>query len=167
MDEMGIQNIEKKIITRDQAAKIGSEFRESGKKLVFTNGCFDLLHPGHIDLLIRARSLGNALMVGLNTDASIRRLKGENRPILDEYSRSLMLAALEVVNWVTLFDEDTPHNLIREVRPVVLVKGGDYTPDTVVGRDIIEADGGKVVIVPITIPCSTSDILEKFLSERR
>ncbi|MCX6645947.1 MAG: D-glycero-beta-D-manno-heptose 1-phosphate adenylyltransferase [bacterium] len=162
---MGIQNIEKKIIPRGQAGKIGAEFRTRGKKLVFTNGCFDLMHPGHIDLLIRARSAGDALMVGLNTDTSIRRLKGETRPILDEHSRALMLAALEVVNWVTLFDEDTPFELISAVLPMVLVKGGDYTPDTVVGRDIVERAGGRIVIVPITIHYSTSAILEKFLSE--
>jgi rfaE bifunctional protein nucleotidyltransferase chain/domain len=165
MDDMGIQNIEKKIVPRTQAAKIGAELRVRNKKLVFTNGCFDLLHPGHIDLLIRARSAGDALMVGLNTDASIKRLKGESRPILDEHSRALMLAALSVVNWVTLFGEDTPYDLISAVVPMVLVKGGDYTPDTVVGRDVVEKAGGKVVIVPITIHYSTSAILEKFLSD--
>ena len=163
MDDLGIQHIEKKIISRERASEIGAKYRDNGKTLVFTNGCFDLIHPGHIDLLIRARSQGQALMVGLNTDASIKRLKGEKRPILDEHSRALMLAALEVVNWVVLFDEDTPLDLISSVLPGILVKGGDYTPETVVGRDAVENAGGKVVIVPITYHYSTSEILEKYL----
>jgi len=157
----GIRELEKKVIDRARAARIGDDMRSSGRTLVFTNGCFDLIHPGHIDLLIRARSLGDALMVGLNTDASVRRLKGPGRPILDEGSRSQMLAALEVVNWVILFDEDTPIDLIREVGPMILAKGGDYTPDTVVGKDIVEGVGGKVVIIPITMQFSTSAIMEK------
>jgi rfaE bifunctional protein nucleotidyltransferase chain/domain len=157
----GIRELEKKVIDRERAAKIGGDMRSSGRALVFTNGCFDLIHPGHIDLLIRARSLGDALMVGLNTDASVRRLKGAGRPILDEGSRSQMLAALEVVNWVVLFDEDTPIDLIREVGPTILVKGGDYTPEAVVGKEIVEGLGGNVVIVPITMQFSTSAIMEK------
>jgi rfaE bifunctional protein nucleotidyltransferase chain/domain len=160
-----MNNIEKKIIDREKAQKIGSEFKASGRILVFTNGCFDLLHPGHIDLLIRARSMGNALMVGLNTDASVRRLKGKNRPIIDEHSRSLMLAALEIVDWVVLFDEDTPAELIEAVNPMILVKGGDYTVDKVVGRDVVEGQGGKVVIVPVKYAYSTSSILEKFFEK--
>ena len=166
MDELGIQHIEKKIISRSQAEKYGSEMREKGKTLVFTNGCFDLIHPGHIDLLIRARSIGDALMVGLNTDSSVKRLKGEKRPILDEHSRALMLAALEVVDCVVLFDEDTPAELIGAVKPDVLVKGGDYTPDGVVGKDIVESTGGRVEIVPITMEFSSSEIIEKFLIDQ-
>ncbi len=166
MDELGIQHIEKKIISRSQAEKFGSEMREKGKTLVFTNGCFDLIHPGHIDLLIRARSIGDALMVGLNTDSSVKRLKGEKRPILDEHSRALMLAALEVVDCVVLFDEDTPLELIDAVKPNVLVKGGDYTPDEVVGKEIVESTGGRVEIVPITIEFSSSEIIQKFLIDQ-
>jgi D-beta-D-heptose 7-phosphate kinase/D-beta-D-heptose 1-phosphate adenosyltransferase len=166
MDELGIQHIEKKIISRSQAEKFGSDMREKGKTLVFTNGCFDLIHPGHIDLLIRARSIGDALMIGLNTDSSVKRLKGEKRPILDEHSRALMLAALEVVDCVVLFDEDTPLELIGAVKPDVLVKGGDYTPDEVVGKDIVESTGGRVEIVPITIEFSSSEIIQKFLIDQ-
>lgn len=166
MDELGIQHIEKKIISRSQAEKYGGEMREKGKTLVFTNGCFDLIHPGHIDLLIRARSIGDALMVGLNTDSSVKRLKGEKRPILDEHYRALMLAALEVVDCVVLFDEDTPAELIGAVKPTVLVKGGDYTPDEVVGKDIVESTGGRVEIVPITMEFSSSEIIQKFLVDQ-
>lgn len=166
MDEMGIQHIEKKIISRSQAEKFGSEMRENGKTLVFTNGCFDLVHPGHIDLLIRARSIGDALMVGLNTDSSIKRIKGKKRPIFDEHSRALMLAALEVVDRVVLFDEDTPAELIGAVKPTVIVKGGDYTPDEVVGKEIVESAGGRVEIVPITMEFSSSEIIQKFLIDQ-
>lgn len=166
MDEMGIQHIEKKIISRSQAEKFGSEMRENGKTLVFTNGCFDLVHPGHIDLLIRARSIGDALMVGLNTDSSIKRIKGKKRPIFDEHSRALMLAALEVVDCVVLFNEDTPAELIGAVKPTVIVKGGDYTPDEVVGKEIVESAGGRVEIVPITMEFSSSEIIQKFLIDQ-
>lgn len=166
MDEMGIQHIEKKIISRSQAEKFGSEMRENGKTLVFTNGCFDLVHPGHIDLLIRARSFGDALMVGLNTDSSIKRIKGKKRPIFDEHSRALMLAALEVVDCVVLFNEDTPAELIGAVKPTVIVKGGDYTPDEVVGKEIVESAGGRVEIVPITMEFSSSEIIQKFLIDQ-
>lgn len=166
MVEMGIQHIEKKIISRSQAEKFGSEMRENGKTLVFTNGCFDLVHPGHIDLLIRARSIGDALMVGLNTDSSVKKLKGERRPIFDEHSRALTLAALEVVDCVVLFDEDTPAALIGAVKPTVLVKGGDYTPDEVVGKEIVESAGGRVEIVPITMEFSSSEIIQKFLIDQ-
>ncbi|HDS31055.1 MAG TPA: D-glycero-beta-D-manno-heptose 1-phosphate adenylyltransferase [Firmicutes bacterium] len=154
---------EKKIISRDEASRIGRELRSSGKKLVFTNGCFDLLHPGHVDLLIRARMLGDVLMVGLNTDDSVRRLKGEKRPVLDEETRSKMLAAIEVVDYVVLFDEDTPIELIKSVMPSVLVKGGDYTSDRVVGREFVLERGGKVEILPLVEGYSTSSLLEKLL----
>ncbi len=158
-----MHKLEKKIISREKAKKIGNEMRFNDQTLVFTNGCFDLIHPGHVDLLIRARSLGDRLMVGLNTDDGVRRLKGKERPILDQHSRSLMLTALEVVDWVVLFDEDTPAELIEEVKPKILVKGGDYTPETVVGRETVEKAGGRVEIIPITLEFSTSSILEKFL----
>jgi len=158
---MGIQRLEKKIIDRDRAAAIGRESRQAGKTLVFTNGCFDLVHPGHIDLLIKSRMLGDSLMVGLNTDASVKLIKGESRPIVDQNSRALVIAALEVVDWVVLFDEETPIQLITAVLPKILVKGGDYTPDTVVGKDIVEASDGRVEIVPIAMDYSTSSIIDK------
>ncbi len=162
---MGIQRLEKKIIDRDRAAEIGKESRDAGKILVFTNGCFDLVHPGHIDLLIKARLLGDSLMVGLNTDASVKRFKGESRPIVDEASRALVIAALEVVDWVVLFDEDTPVELITAVLPKILVKGGDYTPETVIGRDIVEANDGRVEIIPFAMDFSTSSIIEKLTED--
>lgn len=158
---MGMKELEKKIIDRARAKQIGHEMRFNNRALVFTNGCFDLIHPGHVDLLIRARSLGEKLMVGLNTDDSIRRLKGPKRPLLDQHSRSLMLAALEVVDWIVLFDEDTPADLIEEVKPKILVKGGDYAPENVVGKDVVESLGGEVIIIPFKFDYSTSTLLEK------
>lgn len=152
-----------KIISREKAAETSRQIRLRNRVLVFTNGCFDILHPGHIELLTRARAMGDALMVGLNTDESVRRLKGPSRPLLDERSRAIMLAALEAVDWVVLFDEDTPEQLIGEVLPKVLVKGGDYTIDTVVGRDIVESHGGKVVIVPLVAGHSTSLLIGRLM----
>ena len=154
-------NVQRKIIDRDTAALVSQELRAGGRALVFTNGCFDILHPGHIDLLTKAGNFGDALMVGLNTDASVRRLKGENRPVNDQHSRSIMLAALEVVDWVVLFDEDTPAVLIETVLPSVLVKGGDYTRETVVGHKLVEAMGGRVEIVPLLEGYSTTEYLKK------
>ncbi|HET7552233.1 MAG TPA: D-glycero-beta-D-manno-heptose 1-phosphate adenylyltransferase [Gemmatimonadaceae bacterium] len=130
-------------------------------KVVFTNGVFDLLHPGHVDVLRAARSHGDALIVGVNSDASVRRLKGESRPVRTESDRAYVLAALEAVDAVVIFPEDTPLELIRALHPDVLVKGGDYTPDTVVGRSEVESRGGRVVIVPLTAGHSTTSIIER------
>ncbi len=154
---------DRKIIDRAAAARIAAKMRDSGRKLVFTNGCFDLMHPGHIDFLIRAQTLGDVLMIGLNTDASVKRLKGKGRPVVDGETRAKMLAALEVVDWVVFFNEDTPAELIESVAPAVLVKGADYTPDTVVGREMVENAGGVVVILPLVEGYSTSVLLEKLL----
>jgi D-beta-D-heptose 7-phosphate kinase / D-beta-D-heptose 1-phosphate adenosyltransferase len=151
----------RKIIDLNTAAKVGLEARESGRTLVFTNGCFDILHAGHIKLLTDARNLGDSLMVGLNTDASVRALKGEGRPVVDETARSYVLAALEMVDWVVLFDEFTPLHLIEAVVPKILVKGGDYTRDSVVGHEIVEASGGMVVIIPLVMGYSTTRIIEE------
>jgi len=161
-----MKKLEKKIIDRAKAEEVSREMRVAGRTLVFTNGCFDLIHPGHVDILIRARMLGNALMVGLNTDDSIRRLKGPSRPILDEHSRALMLAALEVVNWVVMFDEDTPAELIKAVKPMILVKGEDYKAEDVVGKEIVEEYGGRVEIIPFSKHYSTSSLLEKIRVEK-
>ena len=130
-------------------------------RVVFTNGVFDVLHPGHVDLFARAHMLGDALIVGVNTDDSVRRLKGLSRPVRSERERAYVLSALQYVDAVVLFAEDTPLELIRRVRPDVLVKGGDYTPDTVVGRDDVESWGGRVVIVPLVPGQSTTSIIEK------
>lgn len=129
--------------------------------VVFTNGVFDLIHPGHVDVLNVARSHGDALIVGVNSDASVRRLKGPSRPVRTEHDRAYVLAALEAVDAVVVFAEDTPLELIRALRPDVLVKGGDYTPETVVGREEVESRGGRVIIVPLTAGHSTTSIIER------
>jgi rfaE bifunctional protein nucleotidyltransferase chain/domain len=131
------------------------------RTVVFTNGVFDLIHPGHVDVLLAARRLGDVLVVGLNSDASVRRLKGEARPVRNENERAVVLAALAMVDAVVVFDQDTPLELIRSLEPDVLVKGGDYTEATVVGAPDVRARGGKVVIVPLTPGQSTTAIVEK------
>jgi rfaE bifunctional protein nucleotidyltransferase chain/domain len=128
--------------------------------VVFTNGVFDLLHVGHIDLLQAARELGDRLIVGLNSDASVRRLKGPTRPVRDEAERAYVVAALEMVDAVTVFDQDTPLELVEALRPDVLVKGGDYSLDTIVGRTQVESWGGRVQVIPLTAGHSTTRIIE-------
>jgi D-glycero-beta-D-manno-heptose 1-phosphate adenylyltransferase len=135
-------------------------------RVVFTNGVFDLLHPGHVDVLAAARAQGDALIVGLNSDASVRRLKGPARPVRTEAERAYVLAALGDVDAVVSFSEDTPLELIRHLRPDVLVKGGDYEPSTVVGREDVESWGGRVVIVPLRPGQSTTSIIEKLRAPR-
>ena len=130
-------------------------------RVVFTNGVFDLLHPGHIDLLVAARSRGDALVVGLNTDASVKRLKGPSRPVRNEAERALVLAALEMVDCVVMFDEDTPLDLVLTLKPDVIVKGGDYTVDTIVGAREVQEWGGEAVVIPLTPGQSTTSIIEK------
>ncbi len=129
--------------------------------VVFTNGVFDLLHPGHVDVLTAARAEGDSLIVGVNSDASARRLKGEERPARPEADRAYVLAALSAVDAVTVFDEDTPLELIRHLKPDVLVKGGDYTPETVVGAEDVRSWGGRVAIVPLTAGHSTTAMLNR------
>ena len=131
------------------------------RTVVFTNGCFDLLHPGHVEYLAQARALGDALVVGLNSDASVRRLNGAGRPLLPEAGRAAMLAGLRSVDAVTLFDEDTPLELIRALLPDVLVKGGDYDLDGIVGRDAVEKASGDVRVLPFVEGYSTTDILTR------
>lgn len=129
--------------------------------MAFTNGVFDLLHPGHLDVLTAARAEGDALIVGVNSDASVKRLKGPSRPVRDQLARAVVLGALECVDAVVVFDEDTPLELVNVLRPDVIVKGGDYTPDAVVGADTVQALGGRVVIIPITPGHSTTATLAK------
>ena len=134
--------------------------------MVFTNGVFDLLHPGHVDVILGARRQGDALVVGLNSDDSVRRLKGPERPVRNEAERAYVLAALEAVDCVVVFAEDTPLELVRAIEPDVIVKGGDYSPDTVVGAREVRARGGDVVIIPLTPGQSTTSIIEKLRAQR-
>jgi D-sedoheptulose 7-phosphate isomerase len=130
-------------------------------KIVFTNGCFDLLHPGHIDLLARARALGDKLVVGINSDASVRSIKGEGRPVMDQQDRKTILESLRTVDEVIIFDELTPENLIRDLKPDILVKGGDWKPGEIVGSDFVIANGGEVRSLPLLGKYSTSNIVER------
>jgi D-beta-D-heptose 7-phosphate kinase / D-beta-D-heptose 1-phosphate adenosyltransferase len=145
----------------DRAQLIRSFGRPRDETVVFTNGCFDILHRGHVAYLFAARALGDHLVIGVNTDASVRRLKGPDRPVVQEYDRAFVLAGLGCVDAVTLFDEDTPAHLIAALLPDVLVKGGDYMPDAVVGRHDVEAAGGRVVIIPFVEGRSTSSLLHR------
>lgn len=141
-----------------------ASFRSEGKRIVFTNGCFDLLHPGHIYTLTQAKALGDVLVVAINSDASVKRLKGERRPILNQEERTVMLSALAMVDYVTIFAEDTPLEVIRLLLPDVLVKGGDWGADAVVGREVVEANGGEVVLIPYQAGFSTTDIIERIMT---
>jgi D-beta-D-heptose 7-phosphate kinase/D-beta-D-heptose 1-phosphate adenosyltransferase len=145
----------------DRQALLSGWARPRSGTLVFTNGVFDLLHRGHVEYLDAARRLGGALVVGVNTDASVQRLKGPERPLNPIADRMRVLAALECVDAVTSFDEDTPLELIRALLPDVLVKGGDYTPETVVGREVVEAAGGRVVILPLVPGRSTTGTIQR------
>lgn len=135
--------------------------RPRNQRLIFTNGCFDILHRGHVEYLHQARSLGDALVVGLNTDASVERLKGPGRPIVRQEDRAIILAGLESVDALTLFAEDTPRELIAALLPDVIVKGGDYTPDQMVGREEVEAAGGEIHIIPFIDGRSTSGVIQQ------
>jgi len=140
--------------------------RQLGARVVFTNGCFDLLHPGHVTYLEASRDLGDLLVVGLNSDESVRRLKGPQRPILPQADRALVLAGLRSVDYVVIFPEDTPRVLIQRLLPDVLVKGGDWAPDRIVGKEEVEAAGGRVVTIPFVAGKSTTGIVEVVLRRR-
>lgn len=155
-----------RVVDRDTAAAAAARAREAGRTVVFTNGCFDILHRGHVDLLRSARNEGDLLVVGLNTDASVRRLKGEDRPLVPDGDRAAVVAALESVDLVVLFDEDTPLALIRELRPDVLVKGADYRIEDVVGGEDVTGWGGRVRLVPLTEGRSTSGLLKRLAGEQ-
>jgi len=148
-------------MTRAEAAAFADAQRRAGRRVVFTNGVFDILHPGHIRYLRQARALGDVLVVGLNGDASVRRNKGPERPINSQDERAEILAALEPVDAVVIFDEDTPDQIIKAVQPDVLVKGADWAEEAIVGRDTVEARGGRVVRVPVEQGFSTSAMVER------
>lgn len=156
-----------KIKSRDILSKLLENERERGKRVVFTNGCFDLLHVGHVKYLQKARNLGDLLVLGLNSDESIRRLKGPKRPLIGEEERAHLMAALKCIDYVVVFDEDTPLELISAVKPHILVKGGDYTPEGVVGKELVESYGGRVAIIPFVDGKSTTNVIETILERYR
>ena len=153
----------KKIKSLEEIIRLRAELRQLGKKLVFTNGCFDILHIGHVRYLNRARSLGDALVVGVNSDQSVRKIKGESRPIVPEQERAEVLAALACVDFVFIFDDQTPKRVIDAIVPDILVKGADWGISEIVGRDTVERAGGVVLNVPLVEGSSTSEIIRKVL----
>jgi rfaE bifunctional protein nucleotidyltransferase chain/domain len=153
-----------KIVTDSEFGLLRGSF-SPGTRVVFTNGCFDILHAGHVDLLTRAAKHGDILVLGLNSDTSVRSIKGSKRPVNSERHRAFVLAGLGVIDYVILFDEDTPYNLISSVRPDILIKGGDWSVDNIVGRDIVEGNGGKVLSLPLLPGYSTTDLLKRIHEE--
>ncbi|MFZ5973591.1 MAG: D-glycero-beta-D-manno-heptose 1-phosphate adenylyltransferase [Bacteroidota bacterium] len=156
-----MENTADKIKTLPEAKKKVAEWKAKGERVVFTNGCFDLLHLGHVDYLEKAKNLGDRLVVGLNTDDSVSRFKGPSRPIQDENARARVLAALQSVDLLVFFNEDTPLNLISELLPAVLVKGSDYLAENIVGADVVKKSGGEVRTIAFVPGYSTSAIVEK------
>jgi len=152
---------QEKIVERERLAEIVQGLKAAGKKVVFTNGCFDLLHVGHVRYLREARERGDVLVIGVNSDASVRAIKGPPRPVQPEADRAEILASLECVDYVTIFDEETPAELIAAIVPDVLVKGGDWPRDQIVGRDTVEAAGGTVTTIPLVEGRSTSELLKR------
>jgi rfaE bifunctional protein nucleotidyltransferase chain/domain len=150
-----------KIKTLDAARDECNQMKESGKRIVFTNGCFDILHPGHIRYLSAARELGDVLVVAVNSDASVRIIKGPKRPILKEQERAELVAALECVDLVLIFDEDNPLRVIQNLLPDILVKGGDWAADKIIGSDVVKSAGGEVKRIPFVTGFSTSDIINR------
>jgi D-beta-D-heptose 7-phosphate kinase/D-beta-D-heptose 1-phosphate adenosyltransferase len=153
------------IVDFDEIEKICNSLREQNKKIVFTNGCFDILHRGHIEYLTKAKEFGDVLIVGLNSDTSVQRLKGKDRPINSESDRARILDALKPVDYVVIFEEDTPLRLIQMVKPDVLVKGGDYKVEEIVGSEFVMSYGGKVEIIPFVEGKSTTKIIQKIKGE--
>lgn len=149
----------------EELAAIRAGLKKEGKKVVFTNGCFDILHAGHIDYLVKAKALGDVLIIGLNSDESIRRLKGDKRPLLPQDERAFAMWNLKAVDYVTIFEQDTPFELISAIVPDILVKGGDWSLDTIVGRDVVEANGGITTNIPFVVNRSTSSIIELILQK--
>ena len=154
-------------MTRDDAATLTRTLQSAGRRVVFTNGVFDILHPGHLRYLQQARALGDALIIGLNSDASVRRNKGPQRPVNPEHERAEILEALACVDAVVVFDEETPAEIIRAIQPDILVKGADWAADAIVGRDTVEARGGSVVRIPVEPGHSTTAIIQKIRDAAR
>jgi D-beta-D-heptose 7-phosphate kinase/D-beta-D-heptose 1-phosphate adenosyltransferase len=155
--------LREKIRTKVDLHRIAENLKKKGKRIVFTNGCFDLLHIGHIRYLEKAKTLGDILVVGVNSDRSVRKLKGPQRPILPQEERAEILSGLGCVDYITVFDEQTPLELISSLQPRILVKGGDWTKETTVGKEVVERSGGEVVILPFEEGASTSNLIETIL----
>ena len=160
-----LNKLKAKIFNIKDLAKIINEWRLNGDKIVFTNGCFDLIHLGHLEILARSADLGDKLIVAINSDMSIKKIKGNSRPIIEEDSRAKHLAAIEFIDAVVLFNEDTPYDLINILKPDVLTKGGDYKKNDIVGNQLINKEQAEVVIIPLTQGYSTTSILEKIKNE--
>lgn len=156
---MGIEKIKKK----EEISHIAEKLKAENKVIVFTNGCFDILHSGHIKYLYDAKKLGDILIVGLNSDSSIKRIKGEKRPIINQEERAYIISALEMIDFIVIFDDDTPYELIKCIKPNILVKGGDWDIEKIVGKDIVESYGGKVLNIPFVEGKSTSNIIQRIL----
>jgi rfaE bifunctional protein nucleotidyltransferase chain/domain len=152
-----------KIFSRQDLIRQVQTWKQAGNRLVFTNGCFDILHLGHVDYLEKARALGDKLIIGVNTDASVSRLKGPSRPLQDEMSRARIMASLLFTDAVVLFDEDTPYELIKRVVPDILVKGDDYAPENIVGADIVIKNGGQVKTIELVKGYSTTNVVAKII----
>lgn len=155
------KNIKSKIYSLSDLKIQSDKWKKKGKKLVFTNGCFDLVHRGHLEVLANTADLGDKLIIGLNSDSSIKHLKGENRPIMDEISRAILLASLQFVDAVVFFSEETPYKLIETLVPDVLAKGGDYKVTEIAGREVVLENGGEVILVPFIDGFSSTNIVEK------
>jgi D-glycero-beta-D-manno-heptose 1-phosphate adenylyltransferase len=161
-----LEKIRNKIYTNGKAAeRMLNSWRKAGQKIVFTNGCFDIVHLGHVELLSKASDLGSKLIIGLNSDESVKRIKGSDRPLQDEYSRALILASFEFVDLVIFFSEDTPYHLIQNIKPDFLVKGGDYRVEEVIGHEIVTNNNGKVVIIKFVEGYSSSYIVKRIKKE--
>ena len=156
-----LKKLNNKIYPLQELENKVNAWKQAGEEVVFTNGCFDIIHRGHIEVLAQTADLGDRLIIGLNSDSSIQKLKGEDRPIIDEQSRAILISALSFVDAVILFPEETPINLISTLLPDVLAKGGDYEIETIVGHEIIQNNGGKVKLVPFVDGFSSTTIIEK------
>ena len=156
-----LNSIQNKIYTLPDLERQMEKWKSAGDKIVFTNGCFDILHKGHIEVLAKTSNLGNRLIIGVNSDSSMKNLKGKNRPIIEEDSRALLLAALQFVDAVILFSEETPFQLISEIVPDILAKGGDYKIEEIVGYEVVQQNGGEVITIPLTEGFSSSNIIDK------
>ena len=159
LENLQMGNSKRKIKSLQELRAILGAARSQGERIVFTNGCFDLIHPGHIRFLEKARSLGDLLVVALNSDTSVRRIKGRNRPVLSQHERAEIMSALGCVDFVTTFEEKTPQRVIQELIPDVLAKGKDWSPERIIGRDVVESNGGEVVLIDFEEGFSSSEII--------